>query len=157
MAFGYVPFTEIIAASNNLCADILRIAWSGGLAVASVTGLIGATVAVWPSLWLSHFTANAEAGAFGVLYLTIVAPFYGFFGVGMALYFASQGTGNMTWPFTSGLFRLVVAAGGGAAAVVWFDLAPWALFAFAAAGILCFGIVILGSLFSRVWNPMYPA
>ena len=42
-------------------------------------------------------------------YLRIVAPFYGFFGLGMALYFASQGTGNMVLPFTAGVIRLALA------------------------------------------------
>lgn len=132
-----------------------RIAWSGGLAVASVTGLIGIAVALWPALWLSHFTADAGAYAFGARYLTIVAPFYGFFGVGMALYFASQGTGNMSWPFTAGILRVLLAAGGGAVATQLLGMGPTALFALVAAGLLAFGAVILASLFSRVWNPRY--
>jgi Na+-driven multidrug efflux pump len=34
----------------------------------------------------------------GSSYLQVVGPFYGFFGLGMALYFASQGAGTMVWP-----------------------------------------------------------
>jgi hypothetical protein len=78
---------------------------------------------------------------------------YGMFGLGMALYFASQGTGNMAWPFSAGVLRLVVAAGGGWVAVAWFGGGPAALFAFVSAGLFVFGAVIAGSLFSRVWNP----
>ena len=40
------------------------------------------------------------------MYLGIVGPFYSLFGLGMALYFASQGTGNMVMPFTAGVVRL---------------------------------------------------
>ena len=36
--------------------------------------------------------------AAGSAYLRIVGPFYGFFGLGMALYFASQGAGALKWP-----------------------------------------------------------
>ena len=132
-----------------------RIAWTGGLAVASVTGLVGLAVALWPALWLAHFTADPQAYAFGVRYLTIVAPFYGFFGGGMALYFASQGTGNMTWPFTAGALRLLVVAGGGAAVTLVFGMGPAVLFALVAVGLLFFGTIILSSLFFRVWNPEF--
>ncbi len=89
----------------------------------------------------------------GVLYLRIVAPVYGVFGLGMALYFASQGTGNMILPFSAGVLRLLVAAGGGAAAVLFFDAGPATLFLFVSAGLVCFGGPIALSLFSRVWKP----
>ncbi len=130
-----------------------RVAWSGGLFVAAVSGLIGGIVAVWPDLWLANFTADAAALAVGARYLAIVGPFYLFFGLGQTLYFASQGTGNMIWPFSAGVVRLGVAAGGGTIAATYFaaDLAP--LFACLSAGLVCFGGLIAGSLFSRVWNP----
>ena len=130
-----------------------RMAWAGGLFVGAVTGLIGVVVALWPELWLANFTADAGAHAIGARYLAIVGPFYGFFGLGMALYFASQGTGNMVWPFTAGVLRLVVAAGGGALAVTVFADGMGILFACIAAGLLCFGGLIAWSLLSVVWNP----
>ena len=40
-------------------------------------------------------------------------PFYGLFGLGMALYFASQGAGRLLWPLVANVGRLVVASGGG--------------------------------------------
>ena len=51
--------------------------------------------------------------AAGSAYLRIVGPFYGFFGLGMALYFASQGAGALKWPLLAGLSRMVIAVGGG--------------------------------------------
>lgn len=130
-----------------------RIAWIGGLSVGAFTGLIGITVAIWPDLWLGHFTADAAANAVGRDYLAIVGPFYGFFGMGMALYFASQGTGNMKWPFTAGTLRLIIAAGGAAIAAKFFVDAQNMMFACLSAGLFCFGGLIAWSLFSRVWNP----
>jgi hypothetical protein len=66
----------------------------------------------------SDDAAVLEAGA---AYLRIVGPTYGFFGLGLALYFASQGAGHLLWPLLAGTSRLVVAgpaggsrAGGGA-------------------------------------------
>jgi putative MATE family efflux protein len=130
-----------------------RFAWTGGLAVGAFTGLIGIAAAIWPALWLGIFTSDAGAFAFGGIYLRIAGPMYGMFGLGMALYFASQGTGNMAWPFSAGVLRLIVAAGGGWAAVAWFGAGPAALFAFVSAGLFVFGGVIAVSLFSRVWDP----
>ena len=130
-----------------------RIAWTGGLVVGGVTGAIGLAAALWPPLWLDRFTSDAATFAFGAQYLRIAAPFYGLFGLGMALYFASQGTGGMALPVAAGATRLIVAGGGGAAAVLWFGGGPAALFACVAAGQLCFGAGVAASLFGRIWNP----
>jgi Na+-driven multidrug efflux pump len=51
--------------------------------------------------------------ATGTQYMHIVGPFYGFFGLGLALYFASQGAGRLNWPLRAAGLRLVVAVGGG--------------------------------------------
>ena len=49
----------------------------------------------------------------GTRYLQAVGPVYGLFGLGMALYFASQGAGRLAWPLIANLTRLAIAAGGG--------------------------------------------
>ena len=51
--------------------------------------------------------------ATGTAYLRIVGPAYGFFGLGLSLYFASQGAGRLLWPLLAGLLRLLIAVGGG--------------------------------------------
>ena len=51
--------------------------------------------------------------ATGADYLRFVGPTYGFFGMGLALYFASQGAGKLAWPLIAGFARLVIAVGGG--------------------------------------------
>ena len=55
----------------------------------------------------------------GTTYLQLVGPTYGCFGLGLALYFASQGAGRLLWPLVAGVVRLVVAAGGGWVASRW--------------------------------------
>lgn len=130
-----------------------RIAWTGAMIAGGATGAIGLVAALWPSLWLDLFTSDAAAYAFGAQYLRIAGPFYGFFGLGMALYFAAQGTGNMVLPVAAGAVRLIVAGGAGGAAVLWFGGGPSALFACAAAGLFCFGALLTASLFGRIWNP----
>ena len=49
----------------------------------------------------------------GARYLHAVGPLYGLFGLGMALYFASQGAGRLLWPLLANFARLAIAAGGG--------------------------------------------
>ena len=68
-----------------------RVAWVGALMAGAIAAAIGAVVAIWPDLWLGLFTNDPGALASGRTYLHIVGPVYGFFGLAMALYFASQG------------------------------------------------------------------
>jgi Na+-driven multidrug efflux pump len=42
-----------------------------------------------------------------------VAPLYPFLAVGIALYFASQGAGNVLWPLLAGTARLAIVIAGG--------------------------------------------
>lgn len=90
-----------------------RVAWTGAGLAAAVTASIGLLAAVFPRAWLGLFTTDPQVQAVGATYLTIVGPAYGFFGLGLALYFASQGAGRLAWPLTAGLARLTIAAAGG--------------------------------------------
>ena len=75
--------------------------------------IIGLSAALFPVAWLSLFASDPAVIEAGTTYLRVVGPFYGFFGLGMALYFASQGAGALTWPLLAGAARLVIAVGGG--------------------------------------------
>jgi len=90
-----------------------RIAWTGAGLAAGVTASIGVLAAAFPGAWLGLFTTDPQVHATGATYLRIVGPTYGFFGLGLALYFASQGAGRLAWPLTAGFARLGVAAAGG--------------------------------------------
>ena len=88
--------------------------------------------------WIGTFSSQPEVLAAGETYLRIVGPSYGFFGLGLALYFASQGAGRLLWPLAAGFARLLVAVGGGWLAVTWLGELP-ALFAAITLGFLVFG------------------
>src|SRR5207245_6955285 len=75
--------------------------------------IIGLGAAAVPHAWLSLFDTDPAMLDAGSRYLRAVGPFYGLFGLGMALYFASQGAGRLSWPLLANLTRLVIAAGGG--------------------------------------------
>jgi putative MATE family efflux protein len=129
-----------------------RLAWSGALMAGGIAAAIGIVVAIWPNLWLGLFTADPNALAVGGTYLHIVGPAYGFFGLAMALYFASQGTGEMVWPVTANLARIVVASCGGLLAL---DVLGWGLhgvFAFVAMGIVSFSAILAFSTTRPAWR-----
>ena len=94
-----------------------RIAWTGAAATLVLTGLLGLCAATLPDFWLSLFTADPDAYSYGARYLAIAAPFYGLFGAGQALYFASQGTGRMVLPVTVTIIRFLTVAAIGAVAI----------------------------------------
>lgn len=94
-----------------------RIAWAGAGVTLALTGALGLCAALMPHLWLDMFTADPDAYAFGVHYLAIAAPFYGLFGGGQALYFASQGTGRMVLPVAVTVIRFLAVAIIGAMAI----------------------------------------
>ncbi len=116
-----------------------RVAWVGAGLAAAVTGSVGLFGAFFPRVWLALFSANADVLAVGTLYLRIVGPLYGFFGVGLALYFASQGAGRLGWPLFAGFARLAIAAGGGFIAVQWLGGGLTEIFAVMAVALFVLG------------------
>ncbi|AWN36344.1 MATE family efflux transporter [Methylobacterium radiodurans] len=87
-------------------------ALTGAVVAGILTEAIGIAGALHPVAWLGLFGDEPAMLATGSLYLWIVGPFYGFFGAGLALYFAAQGAGRVGWPLTASLLRLGVALGG---------------------------------------------
>lgn len=85
-----------------------KVAWTGAAISAAITGGIGLVAALFPEAWLHLFSREEEVVRIGSAYLQRVAPFYMFTGLGMALYFASQGAGRVTWPFAAGVARLSI-------------------------------------------------
>jgi putative MATE family efflux protein len=131
-------------------ARALRIAFVGGAAAFVLTEAIGVAAAIWPEAWLRLFDSNPEMLASGSAYLRAVGPFYGFYGLGFSLYFASQGAGRLLWPLLAGLLRLVVATGGGWLALRLTGSDAW-LFAALAVGLVLYGVVIPVSIVRGAW------
>ncbi|MFM9888536.1 MAG: MATE family efflux transporter, partial [Burkholderiales bacterium] len=89
--------------------------------------------------------------AAGESYLRIVGPFYPFIGVGVALYFASQGVGLVGWPVLAGTARLAIALGGG-----WIVLALGgglhALYIMIAIGLIAWGALTAVAVARTRWG-----
>src|SRR6185436_1816991 len=97
----------------------LRAAWTGAAIATGLAEAIGLAAAAVPHLWLRLFDTDPAMLDAGARYLRAVDPFYGLFGLGMALYFASQGAGRVLWPLLANLTRLVIAAAGGWLVLRW--------------------------------------
>jgi Na+-driven multidrug efflux pump len=129
-----------------------RVAWTGAGLAAGVTATIGLGAAVMPGAWLGLFTSDPQVRAVGALYLTIVGPAYGFFGMGLALYFASQGAGRLAWPLTAGFARLTAAAAGGWVAGYGFGWELPGIFAAMALALVIFGTTTAAAVRLGAWR-----
>ncbi len=129
-----------------------RIAWMGAGIAACATASIGLLAAAFPRAWLGLFTADPQVQTVGAAYLLIVGPAYGFFGLGLALYFASQGAGCLAWPLLAGFARLTVAAAGGWLGGYYLGWGLSAIFAAMAAALVIFGSTIAAAVRWGAWR-----
>jgi putative MATE family efflux protein len=145
-----VPLVGMAIGARDV-ARARRVAWiSGGLA-AAVIGTIGAVVTVAPDLWASLFTDDPGARQAAHTYLRWAGPGYGFFALGLCLYFASQGAGQVLGPVLTGTLRLAIVAGGGWLLVV--TQAPvWALFALVSAAMVVYGLSTAWVIHQARWG-----
>jgi putative MATE family efflux protein len=131
-------------------ARALRIALTGGALAFVLTEAVGLTAAIWPTAWLGLFGHDPRMLATGTAYLRSVGPAYGFFGLGMALYFASQGAGQLSWPLFAGLLRMLIAIGGGWMALRMTGSLGW-LFAALSAALAIYGLTLAAAIASGAW------
>jgi putative MATE family efflux protein len=128
------------------------IAWTGAATVAAACAAIGLFVALFPALWMGLFSADPEIVRLGTWYLRIVGPIYGLYGLGMALYFATQGLGSVLWTVTANAVRLVASAAGALIAIYWLDLGAIGLFVAIAGGFGAYAALTALAM-SRVKEP----
>jgi putative MATE family efflux protein len=134
----------------------LRVAWIGAGIAALLCEIIGVSAALAPEAWLRLFGDDAQMIAVGSSYLRAVGPFYGFFGFGLALYFASQGAGKLLWPLLVGLVRMLFAVGGGWIALKLTGSLSW-MFAAVGVALLIYGAGIAISVKAGVWFSRSPS
>jgi putative MATE family efflux protein len=128
----------------------LRAAWIGAAMAAGLCEMIGLCAAAVPRAWLSLFDMDPVMLDAGSRYLQAVGPLYGLFGLGMALYFASQGAGRLLWPLLANLVRLAIAAGGGWLVLRWSgDLSQ--VFLAQGAALAAFGLINAASVAGGAW------
>ncbi len=129
-----------------------RVAWTGAGLAPAVTGGIGLLGALFPYAWIGLFSAEPAVLEAGAIYLRIVGPTYGFFGLGLALYFASQGAGRLLWPLLAGFVRLLVAGLGGWVAIYWLGAGLPGLFTAIALALVIFGATVALAIRAGAWR-----
>jgi putative MATE family efflux protein len=153
LVFGFgAPMAALVG--TNLGAGkrdrALRAAWVGAIMATVVCEGVGLLAAWRARDWMSLFATDASVIDVGVAYLHTVGPVYGFFGLGLSLYFASQGAGRLGWPLFGGILRVLVSIAGGALSLRYVgDLQG--VFLALAAGLVAFGLVNAGAVASGVW------
>ncbi len=129
-----------------------RIGWTGGVAAALLTGSVGLILTIAPGLWMNLFTDDPATFAAGATYLRIAGPAFLFQGLGLSLYFASQGAGTVLWPVIATILRFVVAAGAAMIGVRVFDMGLEFVCACIAFGMVLYGVVTAASLHFGAWG-----
>ena len=132
----------------------LRVAWTGSFSAAGIVGGIGLLVAVFPDLWLGMFLdpSNTAALDAGRSYFRLVGPFYAFFGLGLALYFASQGAGRMVWPVISSLGRMAIAFAGALILITYTSMGVDGIFVAIGCAMLAYGSIIALAIWRGGWR-----
>ncbi len=97
-----------------------RVAWTGAMLSGALIGIIGLVVAWQPGLWGRLFTSSSSVLAAVHTYLSVAGIGFPAYGMGLCLYFASQGSGKILGPVLAGTIRLAVVVLGG----WWISLVP---------------------------------
>jgi Na+-driven multidrug efflux pump len=137
LAFGFGTTIVAIVGTNRGAKQYRRareIAWTGAATVAGACATIGLIAALFPALWMGLFTSDEEIVRIGASYLRIVGPIYGFNGLGMALYFATQGFGSVILTVTANAVRLLANATCALVAIFWLDFGAIGFFVAVAMG-----------------------
>jgi putative MATE family efflux protein len=128
-----------------------RVAWTAAAAAVVFLGAIGLLVTAVPDVWSGLFSGDPAVRAAANLYLRWAGPGFAFVGLGLSLYFASQGSGRVVAPVLAGTVRLLVIAAGG----LWLaavDASAWSLFALVGASMAAFGLSVAGAVYLTPWG-----
>ncbi len=128
----------------------LQATWIGAALSFAMAECVGIIAALFPHHWLQLFDRDPAMLEAGAKYLQIVGPTYGFFGLGIVLYFASQGAGRLLWPVIGNVARLLIALAGGWLAIrYWNSLAG--VFAAQAIALVIYGSLNAWAIYAGAW------
>lgn len=133
-----VPMVGMAIGAGDV-ARARRVAWTGGAMAAGLLGAVGLFFANFPYLWARLFTQDAAVLESARLYLVWSGLAYSLLGLGMCLYFASQGAGKVLGPVLAGTVRLAVVIVGG----LWLagrNAPEWQMFVVVALSMIAYGL-----------------
>lgn len=139
-----------IGARNIQRAEL--IGWTGSAFSAALAGSVGLLLAAFPEAWIYAFTDDLATYEAAHGFIRIVGPCFAFQGLGLSLYFASQGAGAMTWPIAATVVRVLLAVGGAWLLAFWLDMGVDGVFIATAVAMAMFGVMIASSLKLGAWR-----
>jgi putative MATE family efflux protein len=145
-----VPMVGMAIGANDV-PRARKVAWSGGLAAAAMLGFVGLFFAAFPNLWSRMFTSDAGVLESARVYLVWSGLAYSFYGLGLCLYFASQGAGKVLGPVIAGTVRLVIVIAGGLWLASW-SAPQWMMFVVVALSMAAFGLSTAGAIWLTPWG-----
>jgi Na+-driven multidrug efflux pump len=126
-------------------------AWMAARLAAVVMAVIGLVMAVLPELWGGMFTDNPATLDAASQYFRWAGPSYGFFGVGMSLFFSALAAGNVAPMLLAGASRLGIIIAG--AVLVMALAAPvWTVFALISVGSIIYGCMSMLVMTRSKWG-----
>ena len=147
LAYGIGGPVGIVISANLGAGQIERAVKASWMALA-LTELIGLAAAAFPQQWIGLFSEDPSVLQVGAEYLHRVGPFFGFFGIGYALYCVGQATRRMEASVLAALLRAAIAVLGGLV-VVWLKADVTWNFIAVALGMVAFGLFALPPLINR--------
>jgi Na+-driven multidrug efflux pump len=145
-----VPMVGMAMGAGQV-ARARKVAWTAGLVSAFNVGVIGLTVAIFPDLWAAIFTSDPAVLGHAREFLQIAGPAFAFFGLGITLYFASQGSGRMLGPVLAGTVRLVMVFAVGTW-LVGIPATAAQLFGLVAGSMVVYGLAVVVSVRITRWG-----
>jgi putative MATE family efflux protein len=139
-----------MALGAKMVARAKQVAWTGAVMSAALVACIGFVVMLWPGLWANMFSSNPVVLASASQYFQWVGPCYGFFALGLCLYFASQGAGKLWGPVLAGSWRLLLVGAGG----IWLTQhngTAEQMFMLIAMGMVSYGVLTALSVWKTSW------
>ena len=155
MAFGFGAAIVAMVGTNWGAKQYRRarmIGWTGAATVAVTFAAIGMVVALFPGMWMGLFSNDEQVVRLGTSYLQTTGPVYGFYGLGTALFFVTQGVGSNMWTMIANALRLLVSAAGALVAIYWLDLGQVGFFVAVAGGFCAYAAMATGATL-RVKEP----
>lgn len=130
-----------------------RVGWIGGLSAGVIAGALGIVLAIFPDGWIALFTQDPLVHASAKDFIQIAGPCFFFQGLGLSLYFASQGANAMLWPVLATILRVLVAGCVSFSLGFIFDIGLVGIYYGAALGMMSYAIIIAGALKLGAWRP----
>ncbi len=129
-----------------------RIARLGGVLAFVLTGAVGIGAALAPMRFAGFFSNDPQVVSVAAAAIRFVGPALCFFGLGLAMYFASLGAGRLLFPVLGVAARFTTAALGGVLLASVAGMGMQGYFLSVALGLVAFGCLTSVGIRSSVWR-----